>query len=134
MLKRGIPTKYGTFGVLTTDDGTKFPVVERNYYGNLRNVSSVPVGEYRLVPHHSEKHGETVALVNHALSVHHLKHSDGRYGILIHAANRASELFGCIAPGLDNGIVDNEWAVIKSKSAMKQLREYFKTDNKLVIE
>ncbi|MFA0092904.1 DUF5675 family protein, partial [Vibrio sp. 10N.261.49.A11] len=40
-----------------------------------------------------------------------------RTHILIHKANRAAQLEGCIAPGMDFGVVNNEWAVINSGTA-----------------
>lgn len=71
-----------------------------------KGVSCIPPGRYRLVPHNSEAHPHTVALVNPDLWVYHFdedvpSHQRGlaRTVVLIHPANFVSELRGCIAPG-----------------------------------
>lgn len=71
-----------------------------------KGVSCVPPGTYRLVPHNSEAHPNTWALVSPALWVYHWDENVpttqkglARTLVLIHAANYASELRGCIAPG-----------------------------------
>ena len=72
------------------------------YKGGLSGKSCVPEGTYRLVTHSSEAHPKTWALVNPDLDVVHYP-EDGRDGVralvLIHVANYARELRGCIAPG-----------------------------------
>jgi hypothetical protein len=89
-----------------------------------KGVSCVPPGLYRLVPHNTEAHPHTVALVNPDLWVYHLdddvpSHQRGyaRTAVLIHPANYVAELRGCIAPG---------WArdgntVLESRRAFAQL-------------
>lgn len=75
-----------------------------------KGVSCVPPGRYQLVPHNSEAHPHTVALVNPALWVYHFdedvppeRRGFARTTVLIHPANYVSELRGCIAPGLARG-------------------------------
>jgi hypothetical protein len=71
-----------------------------------KGVSCVPPGPYQLVPHNSEAHPHTVALVNPDLWVYHFdedvpadRRGFARTTVLIHPANYVSELRGCIAPG-----------------------------------
>jgi hypothetical protein len=71
-----------------------------------KGVSCVPPGRYKLVPHNSEAHPHTVALVNPSLWVYHFEEDVptsqrgwARTTVLIHPANFVSELRGCIAPG-----------------------------------
>lgn len=52
------------------------------------------------------------------------RHSQGpslRTHVLIHKANKPSDLQGCLAPGVDFGFVGNEWAVVNSSHAFKVL-------------
>jgi len=57
---------------------------------NERRVSCIPTGTYIARKHRSPKFGQSV----HILDV------PGRSEILIHPANYAHQLLGCIAPGL----------------------------------
>jgi hypothetical protein len=83
------------------------PTIECPWRENRPFVSCVPAGRYRLARHDTEAHPECFALVNPEL---HVVHEPGeipagaagwRYAILIHVANWASELCGCIAVGGD---------------------------------
>lgn len=90
-----------------------------------KGVSCVPPGRYLLVPHNSEAHPHTVALVNPDLWVYHLdadvpasQRNFARTAVLIHPANYVSELRGCIAPGWSRGPVGE---VGESRRAFAQL-------------
>ena len=85
--------------------------------GGLQGRSCVPPGTYELVLHDSEAHPETWALVNTALGVTHYGPSQ-RSAVLIHPANHAWELRGCIAPGL----IRLPHMVGKSRDAFAQLK------------
>lgn len=98
--------------------------------GGLKSKSCVPEGDYRLYPHDSEQHPKVWALVNPALDVYHwptdvpkIKQAVARTVVLIHVANWAHELRGCIAIGRtrlkDTGDV---WMVKDSREALNQLR------------
>jgi len=73
----------------------------------VKGRSCVPVGAYALVPHHSEKHPQSWALVNHDLWVYHQdeevpadRKGLARTECLLHIANYVRQLEGCIAVGL----------------------------------
>jgi len=89
--------------------------VERPWKNNEQNVSCIPVGTYNCIPenHPTKK------------QVFRLQKVKGRDGILIHIANSATELHGCIAPGM--GIMDNSrpeiYGVANSAFAMRKLIE-----------
>jgi hypothetical protein len=93
--------------------------------GKLRE-SCIPPGMFRVVPHSSEKFPNTYALVNEKLGVYHqfrpVNQTWGRTAILFHAANRVTELLGCIAPGLRPGQIAGQEAVLDSRAAMDKLR------------
>jgi len=87
-------------------------------------VSSIPVGSYTCKRIHSPKFGNVFEVMN----------VPGRTHILIHAANIADELHGCIALGLDVGVVYNKWAVVNSKDALKQFMDFFKDVDSFELE
>jgi hypothetical protein len=121
-----------TFGVLVVADLT-LNTIERPWIpadghpGGENGISCVPVGTYALALHDSEAHPQTWALVNPELGVWHLP-SDippgeaGRSAVLIHPANFAHELLGCIAPGLGRGHSDGINMVTQSRAAFAQLQ------------
>jgi hypothetical protein len=83
-------TRYpdGTNGDLFADDFVCHSI-ELPWRENLRNVSCIPDGKYKLAKRYTEERGM------------HLEVMDvpGRTGILIHPANESlRELRGCIAP------------------------------------
>lgn len=94
--------------------------------GGAQGISCVPVGIYRLVRHDTEAHPKTWALVNEELDVLHLPDSrspHARTAVLIHAANWAYELRGCIAPGVRAGKDEaGRHMVVSSKQAMSLIR------------
>jgi len=95
--------------------------------GGKKGESCVPLGTYDLVLHKSLKHGKTWALVNHELDVVRFEGEDGdpdedRATCLIHVANYARELQGCIAPGIAHQRQGNEYMVTSSRKAMEILR------------
>jgi hypothetical protein len=94
--------------------------------GGLSGKSCVPEGLYELALHNSELHPNTWALVNHDLDVHHYEdrlHPEWRALALIHAANRARELRGCIASGLRRAVdADGVRMVTSSRLAMLEIK------------
>ena len=94
--------------------------------GGLSGKSCVPPGKYRLECHSSEAHPKTWALVSSELDVIHYpdrERPNARCLVLIHVANRARELRGCIAPGMGTAIeADGTRMVTKSALAMLELK------------
>jgi Family of unknown function (DUF5675) len=116
-----------TLGKLTVGEHI-FDSMERSWVpvdgspGGMPLVSCVPVGVYKLALHHSPEHPMTFALVNEALDIYANPTPGKRSDILIHAANWAWELMGCIAPGLTRKLNGQTWMVTDSKEAMTQLQ------------
>lgn len=122
LLKR-FPTPrgmFGCFGELFINGEFFCVTVERSWKNNEANVSCVPVGIYDFLPHSSPKHGECYALEQASLGVTRYGPSQ-RTHILMHIANGASELEGCIAPGCKVGVSGGEWVVINSTTAFNRL-------------
>lgn len=112
---------FGTFGELYDGKGEFICfTVEREWSNNKQSVSCVPCGTYDLEPHESPTHGTCYAPQQRSLGVTIYGPSQ-RTHILIHIANKATELAGCIAPGKSLGVVGGEWAVLNSGGAFNLL-------------
>lgn len=115
---------HGVYSTLCDEFGNKLcHTVERPWKQNQKGVSCVPEGIYQLVPHQSNKFGKCYALDGEEHGVTIWGPSQ-RTHILIHKANKASQLQGCIAPGMTFGALNGEWAVLSSGEAFNKLMAY----------
>ena len=89
--------------------------IERPWLQNKVNVSCIPAGTYTIKPVKSPKFGNTYQVADVI----------GRTHILIHKANKPSELHGCIAPVSEFGVMGNEWAGFGSSDAYYPLMKLF---------
>jgi len=117
-----------TMGTIPLPDGVVLDTIEPPWifdetHGSRPFESCIPDGVYDMIPVESEKHGKTWVLVNHKNLVFADQHAHGRYACMIHAANWARQLNGCIAPGVDRRIMGGANAVAGSRKAMDVLRE-----------
>ena len=124
-----------TLGVMSVF-GKRWQTMERPWVpsdksvAGTKGVSCVSPGKYRLEPHNSEAHREVWALVAPILDVYHFEgdvpmqsRGSARTTVLIHSANYASELRGCIAPGKERRkMPDGSWMVLRSRDALNELR------------
>lgn len=106
--------------------------------GGLSGKSCVPRGIYKLECHNSEAHPNTWALVNPELDVIHYEDRDrpsARCLVLIHAANYARELRGCIAPGMGR-FTDGAGVrmVTSSRLAMLEIKRLVPWNNDHTLE
>lgn len=135
-LHRDLRDETCTLGTIT--NGTKtLQTMERPWVpseatvAGRKGVSCVAPGRYRLERHSSDAHPNVWALVNPSLDVYHWE-SDvprdrrgiARTVVLIHAANFAEELRGCIAPGTRRGKDGARRAVWQSRDAINQIRTW----------
>tara|TARA_R100001244_G_scaffold9274_2_gene11360 strand:+ start:7329 stop:7754 length:426 start_codon:yes stop_codon:yes gene_type:complete len=116
-LNRVVDNGYETLGYLSAYEGVKkiyeCKTLELPYKANIRGVSAIPVGSYRVVKRNSSKYGDHF----------HVTGVQNRSLILIHVANFKNELRGCIAVGetffdIDR---DKELDVTSSRKTMKEL-------------
>lgn len=124
-----------TLGVLIINSH-RWQTIERPWVSSPDGPAGVPgqscvaIGTYRLRARETEARGKHWILSNPSLGVHEWPAEVplGKYGrtlILIHAANYAHELHGCIAPGKRRFPPSNgnpEWMVAESRAAMNELR------------
>jgi len=91
--------------------------VEQPWNDNVPFKSCVPVGFYHLAPHDGTKYRKTWALVGEHVSAQE-EMNVARYTCVLHVANAATEVQGCIAPGMSH----KAGAVVYSRPAMDALR------------
>ena len=123
--------------------------IEREWNNNQIGASCVPTGSYLVESYIAPRFGPGWILSNHALQVSKFPTANvRRSGILIHAANFAFQLQGCIAPGFSyspmvyQGTVpqhqqfrNRAWpAVLNSVPAMEYLRARLPTRFTLTIK
>lgn len=142
LFREGSIEGIGTLGYLICG-GSQFASVEREWFDNEQFVSCIPTGRYRLVKYSSEKYPDHYALVNEELGVYLHKEDiprgvKGRYAILIHIANTAAELQGCIAIGMKRGYVTPKnrklgLGVSSSGTAFKIMMNRLKNDEENFI-
>ena len=117
-IERFADTPYGAFGNLIVQNaGFRGFSVERPWCGNQPGVSCIPAGVYHMERGYYNRGGYPAWEVVGVLL---------RSEIKIHRANCASQLQGCIAPGLALGWVkvrgadEPTWAVTNSRKAFGQ--------------
>lgn len=125
--------QMGVFGRLFRDGLQIAYTVEQTWRDNKPFVSCIPAGTYEVVAYESQKYGATFALKNHALDVGVAQGEAKRYACLIHAANRASELQGCIALGIDLSMIGKEWAVTSSRGITDKFLDQLDEGDRITI-
>ena len=116
-----------TIGKLYDNDELICHTIERKWLDNKPSVSCVPAGVYDLKPTNSPKFGMTYYISNPSLGVSLLGRTT-RTHILFHAANKPSQLQGCIAPVSSFGIMGDEWAGFNSRVAYNKFMELLDGD------
>lgn len=114
-LRRMVETPHGTLGQFSLEDGTTLFSMERRADGDHPRIPA-GIHEIHLDTYHKGGYPAYEITV------------PGRTRILIHAANRARELLGCIAPGRSLGFLADELAVLGSREALKTLMASLKSE------
>ena len=95
--------------------------------GGEAQKSCIPDGRYLLRPWESPKFGPVYLFESPELGVYATERPAGalfgRTHVLLHAANSAAELLGCMAPGMRAGIVDGVPWVYESRRALTRIGE-----------
>ena len=109
-LKRFAYHPKGTLGVIDYS-GERFYTIERPWLDNTVRISCIPEGVYNMGWRESPKFGETWQVQD----------VQNRTYILIHTANYAKEVQGCI--GLGMGLMGDRVAVSSSRKAVAKFEE-----------
>lgn len=136
-LNRDYATSYCTLGRLTDPmTGRNWQTIERPWVPSsgvpcgAKGASCIPLGTYRVERYSSDAHPNVYALSAPALwvcvmesQVPPTQQGLARTRVLIHPANWASELRGCIAPGKERAKgADGLWMMQRSRDAMNEIR------------
>lgn len=111
-----------TVGKLYIDGVILCYTIEKPWRDNEPMISCIPAGVYELNPCLSPRFGKTYCLENTALDVSLCDHTK-RTHILLHKANKESQLLGCIAPVSTFGVLpgSGEWCGLSSAVAYNKL-------------
>jgi len=110
----------GTWGVFFTPYSS-YKTIELPWHDNERNFSCIPKGLYEVIPHHSQKFGD----------IYWIQDVPDRSKIYIHSGNYAGDTrkgflthsLGCILPGDTYSFLDNQRAVLNSKTTLRKIKE-----------
>lgn len=107
------------------DDVFNCTTLELSFNANLKNISCIPTGTYKVTPRYSKKY-DNHYLVNDVI---------GRDYILIHVANYYYDLKGCIGVGSDFYDInkDGEHDITSSRATLKKLKELAPDGFELII-
>lgn len=94
-------------------DGSLFYTVERPWLDNAPFKSCIPEGIYQVEPYSSPKYPGVWEIIDVPERTH----------ILIHVANYARDVQGCIGVGM--GLNQSDWMVTHSRNAITLLRTKF---------
>lgn len=139
------PSQTCTLGVLMVGE-RKFFTMERPWVPDPEGGaagkpfhSCIPAGAYRIERRETEARGKHFILSNPSLGVYRYPQDvpagvRGRALILVHPANWAEELYGCIAPGKARIKAEGRWMVTESRAAMNELRTLLGNQLDLTLE
>ena len=118
----------GTFGILKFN-GFELHTVEKSWLNNEPFKSCIPPGEYTLTPFTRSNGDHVLALSGGTVSIEQDPRFK-RYAVLIHPANYATEVVGCVAPGLHR----EGNMVTHSRDAMMEIMNHISSTNTIVIQ
>lgn len=116
-----------TIGVLQVGENT-YNTLERPWLNNAQNVSCIPTGTYKFVPH-----GWGLNPLTRFKNVWRLLDVPNRTGILLHIGNRVSDGIGCVLIGKGVNIRHGKASITDSKDAINELRELLYTNSGEII-
>lgn len=129
ILLRQNSTNEGTLGLLRSE-GFSIYTIELPWRDNVKTKSCIPTGLYQCNWIRSPKFG----------LVYRVDKVEGRSGILFHGGNFAgntdlgylSHSHGCIILGNKTACIDNQKAVLNSRTAVRMMNEYFNKESFLL--
>jgi hypothetical protein len=100
-----------TTGILVVNSEILGFTMERGWYGNQRNISCIPTGEYICKKHESPTFGRVYKVCD----------VFGRSNILFHAGNKVDDTQGCILLGDRLGYENDIRWIYNSKNTLNRL-------------
>lgn len=131
-LHRVLTGDEGTFGVLRTDKRPFALTVERQWLNNMRGVSCIPEGEYKVMrciasPEYGYKNSPRFGDTFNVIDV------PGRSKILFHKGNIDDDSHGCIIVGEQFGTLHDETAVLSSRQGFAEFLSLLKGHNEFEL-
>lgn len=115
-------TDNETIGEIIIGSDFRLECIERPWKDNQARVSCIPEGTYPLGLRNSPIVYRTTRRRARTYEYgYEVQNVPNRTVIMLHIANTASELMGCIAPGLSRGHIRTEAAVLSSGDAFDKL-------------
>ena len=111
----------------------KLSGIECPWRDNKPAGSCIPGGDYGLVPHNSDRFPNVWAFVGGTVAHYpdSMNEDQTRYACLIHSANYAHQIFGCLAVGISDGETEHNGSMIpavwNSRDVVNALREHLGT-------
>lgn len=134
----------GTLSTVYIDDNAFCYSIEQNWLHNQPFLSCVPDGVYELVEFESEKYGSTFAIYNPDRDVYvnkgDMANDTDRYACLLHKANWAHELQGCIAfgqtvrCGRKESMADHQLMITNSRVTTSKIIDMLKSSSNNELE
>lgn len=115
ILIREASAEDGTFGRIFFGAAALY-TVERPWADNRSDVSCIPPGLYPIRKTWSPRFKRRLILIDPV--------PGPRLGCRFHAANRALQLNGCVAPGERRGTIEGVRAVLLSAPAVRRIEEW----------
>lgn len=129
-LTRFASLNHGTIGRLTYKDKSWWSI-ERPWLDNAPNISCIPVGRYTMRRFYDVHNYRSSKSIDGAY-VWEICDVDGRTVILVHVANWASNVEGCI--GLGTGLYKNLTGVSSSRNAIKEFYRATSNEDEMIID
>lgn len=135
LLLKTTETNGATIGNLVGINGEDLGVtIERQWLDNEPNISCVPAGIYKLIPHDSPRFGKTYALENEELDVSKCGRTKRTYCLFGHVGNTVEDVTGCVAFGW-RVIFGREGVFITdSRSSTEKVLKYIKENGVTHVE
>ena len=135
LLLKTIEKDGATIGKLTGVNGEDLGVtIERPWLDNEPNVSCVPAGIYRLIPHDSPKFGKTYELENKELDVSKCGRTKRTYCLFGHVGNTVEDVTGCVAFGWRVILGREHPFITDSRTSTQRVLEYIKENEVTHVE
>jgi hypothetical protein len=112
-----------TIGILTHEGNVLASTLELPYLNNQLRISSIPTGRYKCIHHDGDRFKDCWRLLDTA----------PRTAILIHSGNTAKDIEGCILVGERTGKLQGKKAVLNSRKALNDLKEFIGRNNELKL-
>lgn len=108
-------TDTATIGKMYMPSGTVFDTIELPWDDNKQSISCIPEGVYKL----NKRASGVVSRSSKGKYVagYEVANVAGRTYIMIHIGNTTSDFEGCIGIGEGLGVVNNEWAILRSSTS-----------------